>query len=325
MNGDNAPDVITGLDAGAAPNINEWFNSGGVLSVTPDIEYISSGLNEVMDVEMADFNLDGHIDIVAGLKSPIGGSGAFEIFTGSGGGIFTSTQYVTNAGAAGEFVLPEVWAVEAADIDGDGDLDIILGTHITVKEGYIDFYVNAGYGSGSFAWHSRYLPGGGVNDLKAIDMMEDDGGDYDLLAAYAGMNDIGGVTLWLNDGTGTFGIPDTTGKTPYPPQVTKSFPDDVVEINGVVQVIETFNVNNDIYPDIAIGTKSSEFYTGDLFVLPAYGTLPSVGTKINVTNTGEIVTMDIADLNRDGRHDIVFGTRSSATEGSLIIYFGKEH
>jgi hypothetical protein len=325
VTGDFVPDVFTGLDVGIAPNILEWFTgAGGILSGTPDITYITSGLNEVMDIEMADFDLDGTIDMLTGLKSPLGGTGAFEVFLGSGGGSFTSNQYVTNAGAGGEFVLAEVWAVETADFDGDGDMDIVVGTHVTTKEGFIDIYLNTGYASGTFAWHSRYLPGGGVNDLKTVDMMEDDGNDYDILAAYAGMNDIGGVSLWLNDGNCVFGIPDSTGKTPYPPQVVKNFPDDYVEIEGVVQAIAILAVNNDVFPDLAIGTKSSDLYTGDLFVLPAYGTLPSAGIKVNSTNSGEVVTMDVADFNRDGRPDIVLGTRTSSTQGSLVAYFGKE-
>jgi len=324
LSGDNVPDVMAGLEVGISPNIKEWFNAAGVLSLTTDIEYISSGLNEVMDVELADLNFDGHLDMIAGLKSPLGGSGGFEVFLGSGGGHFTSTQYITRAGALDELLLSEVWALAAADFDGDGDIDIVVGTHVTTREGFIDFYKNVGYGSGVFEWHSRYLPGGGVNDLEAVDMMEDDGGDFDLLAAYAGMNDIGGVTLWLNDGSGTFGIPDTVGNTPFPPQTVPNFPDDYVEIEGDVKAIEILRVNNDVFPDLAIGTKTSDFYTGDIWILPAYGTLPSVGIKINATNNGEIVTMDVADFNRDGRPDIVLGTRTSAAKGSLVAYFGKE-
>ena len=99
---------------------------------------------------------------------------------------------------------------------------------------------------------------------------------------------------------------------------------DQVEIDGVVQAIEVLRINNDVYPDVAIGTKSSDFYTGDIFVLPAYGTLPSAGIKINLDSHGEVVTMDIADFNRDNKPDIVFGTRTSATEGSLVVYFGRE-
>ncbi len=324
FNGDNVPDIVTGQDDGLQPNILEWFTgAGGVLSELPDRAYITSGLNEVMDFKLADFNLDGKIDLLTGLKSPIGTSGAFEVFEGSAGGDLTSTQYVTHAGAGGEFLLAEVWAVEAADFDGDGDVDIVIGTHVTDKEGFIDFYENSGYASGIFAWHSRYLPGGGVNDLEAVDMHEDDAGDNDLLVGFSGISDIGGVTLWLND-SGTFGIPDTIGSNPYPPQVTKNLPDDYVEIEGDVQAIVTLHVNNDVFPDLAIGTKASDFYTGDLFILPGYGTLPSTGIKINSVGAGEVVTMDVADFNRDGRPDIVLGTRTSATQGSLVAYFGRD-
>jgi type II secretory pathway pseudopilin PulG/uncharacterized protein (DUF2141 family) len=166
FSGDHTIDIVTGLDDGVFPNILEWFTgAGGVLSVGPDRAYITSGLNEVMSFKLADFNLDGNIDLLTGLKSPIGGSGAFEIFMGSGGGNFASWQYVTHAGASGEFLLAEVWAVEAADFDGDGDVDIVVGTHVTNQEGFLDFYQNKGYASGSFAWHSRYLAGGAVNAM----------------------------------------------------------------------------------------------------------------------------------------------------------------
>ena len=45
------------------------------------------------------FDKDGNIDLLVGLKSPIGLSGAFETFRGSGSGNFSNWQYVTTAGS----------------------------------------------------------------------------------------------------------------------------------------------------------------------------------------------------------------------------------
>jgi hypothetical protein len=50
--------------------------------------------------------------------------------------------------------------------------------------------------------------------------------------------------------------------------------------------------------------------------------LPSSGRQLNSSQyIGEVVTMDIGDFNSDNLKDVVVGTRSSATQGKLLIYF----
>ena len=83
-------------------------------------------------------------------------------------------------------------------------------------------------------------------------------------------------------------------------------------------------MNNDIFPDLAYGTRNSTVFTGNLYVLPAYGTLPMYGTQINQSDSGEIISIDVADFNKDNRPDIVVGTRSTATQGRLVAYFGRD-
>ena len=324
VSGDGTPDILSGLDNSTGNNIQIWFTgANGELSTTPDIAYNTEGLTEVMDCKLADFNLDGHSDLVAGLKSPFGYIGAFEVFSGSGGGTYSSVQYVTTAGSEDEVDLGAIWAVETADIDGDGDQDIIVGSHTSNYTGYIDIYRNTGYASGVFAWHSRYISFGAVNGLKTVDMMEDDGDDTDFIAAVSSAASEGHVLLWLNDGSGVFGIPDTTGYS-FGPDITPKWPDDGLYAEGEVLSLAVLSINNDVFPDVAYGTKSSAFYTGDIYVLPAFGTLPTNGIKINTTDSGEIITMDVADFNKDNRPDIVVGTRSSATQGKLVAFFGRE-
>jgi type II secretory pathway pseudopilin PulG len=322
LTGDNVPDIMTGLDNGLVPNILEWYNDGnGVLSETPDMSYLTSGINVVMDGRMGDFNLDGRMDLVVGLRSTIGGTGAFEVFMRDPGA-FVPWQYTDRAGAGSEFPLGEIWAVEVLDFDGDGDDDIVVGSHVSDTDGWLDLYQNLAYGSGVFAWHSRYLPAGAINALRTVDMKEDDSGDFDILAALSGSGGISGVNLWLND-AGTFGIPDTVGKSPFPEQTMPYYPDDFIEIEGEVLSMVVLRVNNDVFPDIAVGTRTS-LYSGDVFIYPGYGTLPSTGIQINSVASGEVVTMDVDDFNRDGRPDIIVGTRTSSTQGALVAFFGRE-
>lgn len=321
--GDGTPDVMTGLDVSTMPNLQVWFvQTGGLLSVSPDRSYQSSGLNEVLDMRLADFDRDGRADLLVGLKSSVGTTGAFETLRGDGAGGFSHWEYHDRAGPAGEIVLAQVWAVDAADLDGDGDLDVIVGTHQTAYTGHIDLYENTGYATGVFAWRARYQTHGAVNDIVAIDMMEDDARDPDILVGTSYAANTGRVLLYLNT-NGTLGVADTTGYA-FGPYTTPRWPDDYVEAGGEVLSLGTLRLNNDIFPDVTYGTRSSSLYTGDLFVLPAYGTLPVAGTKINTSSPGEIVTIGVADFNKDGRPDIVVGTRSSASQGRLIAYFGRE-
>jgi prepilin-type N-terminal cleavage/methylation domain-containing protein len=322
--GDGHPDVLDGLDFSIGRNVQIWFTgSGGVLSTSPDAAYITNGANVVMDSKLADFDNDGTVDLVVALKSSYGMyTGGFEVFSGSGGGVFMSSHYITTAGAGGSINLGEIWAVDTGDIDGDGDEDIVVGSHTNAYTGYIDVYRNNGIGSGSFSWYARYVTNGAVNDLKVVDMMEDDSDDPDIVAATSSAANTGNVILWLNT-AGTFGIPDTTGYY-FEPAETPNWPDDYVNAYGEALSLATLHVNNDIFTDIAFGTRSSALYTGDIYVLPCYGTLPTYGQKINKTESGEIITMDVADFNKDNRPDIVVGTRTSATQGRLIAYFGKE-
>ncbi|MFA4946998.1 MAG: SdrD B-like domain-containing protein [Candidatus Krumholzibacteriia bacterium] len=322
--GDGTPDVLDGLDYSIGRNVQVWFTgSGGVLSTSPDAAYITNGSTVVMDSKLADFNNDGNIDLVVALKSSFGTyTGGFEAFNGSGGGMFSSSHYITTAGTTGSINLGEIWAVDTGDIDGDGDQDIIVGSHTNAYAGFIDIYRNNGVGTGNFTWHSRYVTNGAVNDLKVVDMREDDGDDPDILAATSTGANIGNIVLWLNT-AGTFGLPDTTGYI-FAPQETHNWPDDYVDALGEALSLATLHVNNDLFTDVAYGTRSSALYTGDIYILSCYGTLPTYGQKINKTEAGEIITMDVADFNKDNRPDIVVGTRTSATQGRLIAYFGKE-
>jgi type II secretory pathway pseudopilin PulG len=321
---DSTPDIMSGLDYSTGQNIQVWLTGdAGVLSTSPDAANMTSGATVVMDSKLADFDNDGIIDLVAALKSSFGTyTGGFEIFEGSGGGAFSSSQYVTTAGPMGEIILGEIWAVDTGDIDGDGDEDIVVGSHAGPYRGYIDIYRNNGVGTGNFTWIARYVALSAVNDIKVVDMMEDDGEDPDILAATSTGDNTGTVLLWLNTG-GTFGIPDTTGYV-FQPRETPNWPDDYVDAQGEALSLATLHVNNDVFPDVAYGTRNSSVYTGDIYILPAYGTLPVLGQKINQAASGEVITIDVADFNRDNRPDIIVGTRTSATQGRLVAYFGKE-
>ncbi len=325
FSGDGKLDVLTGTHYNAGNNILVWYDgASGLLSATADGAFLSSGNTFVLDSKMADLNSDGRRDLIVGLKGLSGTfTGGFQTFKSLGGSAFTSLERITTAGSAGGYVLGEVWGVDAGDVDGDGDMDIVVGTHSTEYTGSIDVYLNDGTGNGHVVWNARYVGLGAVNDLKVIDMMEDDARDPDILAVSSSAANTGYVTLWLNTG-GAFGVPDSTGYA-FPGDVSAVWPNDFHTPGAEVLSLAAARVNPDIFPEVFFGTRSSAFYQGDVFVMETFGMLPSSGRRLNTSNTiGEAVTMDIGDFNLDGWKDLVVGTRSSATQGKLLVYFYDE-
>lgn len=319
FSGDAKPDVLTGTHYNAGNNILIWYDgSSGVLNATPDKQYVSSANTFVLDSKLAELTNDSNIDLVVGLKGLSGTfTGGFQTFRSTGSGNFVSMQHVTTAGSSGEWVLGEVWGVDAGDIDGDGRSDVVVGTHVSDYQGCVDVYLNQG--AGTLAWSARYLTLGAVNDVKLVNMMEDDGGDLDILAGMSSAPNAGWLACWHNT-AGVFGRPGTTGYV-FPAGVTDRWPNDAVAPDAEVLSLAAGRVNPDIFPEVFFGTRKSSFYTGDAYVMETFGMLPTSGRLLNTSSIGEVVTMELGDFNLDNLMDLVVGTRSSATQGKLIIYF----
>lgn len=317
---DGKPDVLTGTQYNAGNNVLIWFNgANGELSATPSKVYTSSASTFVLDSDLAELTNDSMIDLIVGLKGLPGTfTGGFQTFRSLGNGNLTPLQHVTRAGASGEWVLGEVWGVDAGDVNGDGHTDVVVGSHSGDYQGFVDVYLNDG--NGPLAWGARYLTFGAVNDVKLVDMKEDDGGDLDILAGMSSSANLGWLACWHNT-EGVFGEADTTGYV-FPVGISPRWPNDAVSPNAEVLSLATGLVNPDVFPEVFFGTRNSSFYQGDCYVMETFGMLPTAGRKLNTSSTiGEVVTMQIADFNLDGLKDLVIGTRYSSTQGKLIIYF----
>jgi len=319
FSGDGLVDVFTGVSYNTGNNMQLWYDDkNGDLAITPDISYVSSANTFVLASELADISGDGHDDLIVGLKTSTGFTGGFEVFRRLGSGSYVSNQYVNRAGESEPVPLGEVWTVSTGDVDNDGDIDVVVGSRTSDYYGFIDVYLNEE--AGKLAWDSRYVGMGAPHAIEVIDMKEDDMGDADLVVGSSSAAYSGWLTLWHNT-EGKFGTPDETGFL-FPPEVMHRFPNDANSPGGEVLSLAVALVNPDIFPDIFIGTKNSAFYSGDVFFLETFGMLPSQGRQLNSTaHIGEVVTMNIGDFNNDNGKDVVVGTRTSTTQGKLLIYF----
>ncbi|TAH39644.1 MAG: VCBS repeat-containing protein [Planctomycetota bacterium] len=148
---------------------------------------------------VADFTGDGLPDVVTANAS-FGAGSTISILkhnglTGAQAGFLAAAHYPAT---------PSVELVEAADLDGDGDLDLVAGG--SSAQGHAVLFNTGG---GAFSAPTLYPPATGyfypVAAIALADLDRD--GDVDLLGANAsnGSPNYGVISVRENDGTGVFG------------------------------------------------------------------------------------------------------------------------
>lgn len=186
LDGDGDFDLVTVSQDGVSVNLNQ--GDGSFASATT----YSAG-SWPYDAALGDFDLDGDIDIYAtGLASEY-----FHLATlllNNGDGTFVSGGSA-NGGGDGRSV--------AADLDGDGDLDVA-----TAGTFWSEVTVTFNNGDSTFTYGIQYPVGQGARGLDAVDL--DGDADLDLVVGNAYGNSI---TVLLNNGAGDFS--DTTTYQTY--------------------------------------------------------------------------------------------------------------
>jgi len=199
------------------PELNLAFINGGpgrkfenrseaVFGTTP-------GLTRV--IKARDLSGDGIIDLVVGSTYQT----KSRLYLGTGGGAFqevTATHLPQTPLSVGD--------LEPGDVDGDGDLDLVLadwgaGNNMTNAGGRTRLWLNDGTGRFADATESK-MPATLIRfswDLEFVDTEND--GDLDIVVS---CKRGGGGSLFRNDGSGTFledgrGLPQYTNNYEYEP------------------------------------------------------------------------------------------------------------
>jgi len=295
FNGDGFPDAAQSLSGGANGKIGiNLGSSHGVLGTTTLATVSTCGNNIVEWVAAGDVNGDGKADIVATMQdATFAGcqNNTVAVLTGLGTGKFKKAVYYPTGSTAQELI------VYLVDVNGDGKLDIVTGN----ADGSISVLLNKGNGT--------FNPGTLITSMSSISTLPnyltfaDFNGDGKMDIAVSTNSSVTAVYVLPGNGTGTFGTPIQTSLPYYP--ITLSAADFNKDGNADLLVTTTANgcTNGDRGYAFLKGNGNGSFTPGPL------NCLPYQNPEIPV----------VADLNGDGKLDVVIPTTGSSPTGPAIL------
>ena len=183
IDGDGDTDFFSssGGDEGIA-----WYENDGTDDPIFTRRTISTDYPQ--DIYSADIDGDGDTDVLAAFA--VGGGGRIEWYENDGADNPTFTQ----RDVATDVEFPE--SVDAADIDGDGDTDVL--TNPVNDNGTIEWYENDGNGDPKFT-KRRIDTNSLLESVYAADI--DGDGDTDIYSYDDGFSDDGRILWYENDGS----------------------------------------------------------------------------------------------------------------------------
>jgi type II secretory pathway pseudopilin PulG len=318
LSGDGRDDAITALGT-SSNNVAVWItqSSGstkGQLPTSPTALYTASGATSVADVHVGTFDTDTRPDLVIGTETAAY-TGKLEILHGTGSSGFnkgTADVLFTVPGSSSNW--GSIWCLATTDFNHDGKTDIVVGarTSTSLSKVYVLLYGPGQVTGCDFYLASTLTVSGQINEVLAVDMMDDGNNNIDLVLGIETASAAGRLELWLNRGDNTFGMGTTANTTP----------DDTADPGGSPLSMVAVALDNDVFPDLAVGTRIGP-YSGKVLAYRCYGYLPSSPQVASASDVGEVITTTTADYNKDGAPDVAVGTRTSSTAGKVVIYFNQ--
>jgi len=283
LNNDGNPDVILSDGELLLGNGDGTFKAGSPLPLPP----------MVTSFVAADFNHDKKIDLAV-----VSFSDMVEVFLGNGDGTLQPPTVYSGV-YQGEVIT-------TADLDGDGNLDLILGAQSGAgfspepndMGGTGGLGVLMGAGDGTFKGALAYPTGATLPDFAyAIADINGDG-KPDILTA---------SSLLVGDGTGHFTV-----------NLGNQFPG--LEPANVGSVLRIADLNHDNKPD-AVVTTTSNGNPSSAYVFLGQGKGKfGTGTALSVPN---VIDVNIADFNGDGIPDLAVLSYTMGSGISLDVLLGK--
>jgi hypothetical protein len=265
------------------------------------------GIAAPVALAVQDLDVDGNLDLA------VAGSAGVSVFFGNGFGAFQAGQ----ANPMGAGTQPASIAV--ADFNHDGLPDIIVG-----NEGSSDVSIFLGAGERSFQPACRVAVGRKATLIVAQDLNLD--GKPDFAVASDGTNDITVFLQTLSASTPTPGGGNSCTTQLNPFTVLPSLP-----LSAVPKALVAANLDpSDQVPDLAVALAPNNA-DGSVVVylgrsMSGTGLVYQIGSSVLVGSQGGSTTqpsaLGAADINRDGRTDLVVADRSNS---DVVIFLAQSN
>lgn len=198
LDGDSDLDVIiSGYNTAAEARITEVYKNDGanpavftIFTASPAFALANEG-----DVDVTDTDGDGDLDLL--ITGDDGPGELTKFYTNDGTGIFTE-----DATASALFTDMRDSDADFADVDGDGDQDLLINGRFGSSDREAELYLNDGNGTFALAAGTPFI-GGNAGTVDFFDA--DNDGDMDvLLSGYENSTPHRNTRLYSNDGDGNF-------------------------------------------------------------------------------------------------------------------------
>ncbi|MEM7202549.1 MAG: FG-GAP-like repeat-containing protein [Planctomycetota bacterium] len=200
VDGDGDADVIFGNRQFARDKL--YLNDGGGVFVDVTSARLPASGDDTLGVGLGDVDGDGDLDLLLAKDLFLSTGRQNRLYLNDGSGVFidaTATRLPS--------VIDETSSVALADVDGDGDLDVMFGNH-----GQDRLYLNNGLGFFRDTTGSALPSLGDATEAVAFADFDGDGDD-DLVV---GTRDLSGPRedrLLVNDGAGRFTLAPLSPRT----------------------------------------------------------------------------------------------------------------
>jgi len=297
LDNDGDQDIISTRNGGSRNRILAWENTGELTGFPWDAHIIGKGNAGFIHLAVADYDLDGDLDIASGSNQAAeyevvlwenDGSPFDELWTSYGTGKTTH----------------EVGTIVAGDFDNDGDADLVSGA-AGEAEVELRLWENPGtVFSGEWAGYDLGATDDSVFDLEAADFDQD--GNLDIASGGRRDEDFE-VIVWQYDGTPYDGM--------WPAN-------DVGTSEGDILEVRIADFDQDGWPDLAASSGYREDF--EIMIWRNNGQpFDKLWQKNDVGSTDvHATTFAVSDINLDGQLDILSGSIIRGDAAELILWPG---